>query len=511
MIAGAIVNILQKKASGAPVPPGPTYVTAAGEELYLVIGESNAGDTTAAVGVGVTTPATICGKWNGTSFDYLTTGDMNNAGPTYGTGYKRFALNRYNRTGMKSLFVNRAVGGSEFITNGDTNNWSETGVNYAPMVTAANAALANKEVNRFRAIRIVLGSNDIRTGALNLPNIYAGMVSLIERLNADFFTPKIYMTITNFYDGATSSMDARKWGMLKNFFDLATAYSNVELDSSMFNFWTWGLGFGDQLHLTTPGYEVLGAQWERAVSSAETNRDIRRIQCMMHNDPTTAQKAAIKSFYDAGWFQYLEGLQPYVGGVRNQLLNDFVGWTAPLDSGFDVANANYIHTDATPKYISSNFIPSVGNRIASHTDFIEGVKTGVNLTPVATAGIAFGNPSGVLNRIFQTTASNIFWSANKTTNNTYTGFTKIPDNSYIAIGRNGTAETLYGNAGTSLQNATSTAGAAANSFSRIGGNGNAGFWLDCQYSCWFRIRSSGVNFPAFLADLTTLLTALATP
>lgn len=510
MILGAIPNVLQSKKVSAGPPP-PSYITADGEEMYLIVGESNAGDTTAAVGVGVTTPATVCGRWTGSTWEYLTTGDMNNAGPTYGTGYKRFALNRYNRNGMKSLFVNCAAGGSEFIPNGDTNNWSPTGTRYAAMVTTANAALASKNINRFRAVRIILGTNDIRAGALTLPDIYAGMVSLIDRINTDFFTPKIYMTITNFYDGAVSSMDARKWGMLKNFYDLAAAYTNVELDSSMFNMWTWGFGFGDQLHLTTAGYEVIGAQWERAVASTETNKDIRRIQSMLPNDPTTAQKAAIKTYYDAGHFQYLDGLQAYVGGVRNQLLYDLVGWTAPLDSGFDVPNSNYIHTDATPKYISSNFIPSVGARLTTHTDFIEGVKTGVNLTPVATAGMAFGNPSGVLNRVFQTTSSNVFWSANKTTSNTYTGWTKIPDNSYVSVGRNGTTETLYGDAGTSLQNVTSTAGAAASGFSRIGGNGSAGFWLDCQFSCWFRIRSSGVNFPQFLADTTVLLAALATP
>jgi hypothetical protein len=512
MIVGSIVNVLQKKSTGGS--SGPTYVTALGEELYLIIGESNAGDTTAAVGVGVTTPDGVCGKFNvaGNGWDYLTTGDMNKAGPTYGTGYKRFALNRYNRNGMKSLFVNEAAGGSEFIPNGDNNNWSNTGTLYATMKTRANNALTLKNVNRFRAVRITLGSNDIRNGALTLPDIYAGMVSLVERINADFFTPKICMTICNFYDGATSSMDARKWGMLKNYFDLAAAYPNVELVGNMFNMWTWGYGFGDQLHLTTPGYEIMEAQFERNVSSSETELEVRRMQVNLKNDPTTLQKAGIKSFYDKGYFTYLDGLQTFVGGStdRDQLLYDWVGYTCPLDTNFDVVDNNLIHTDATPKYVSSNFIPSIGARKTSATNFIEGVRTGVNNVAAGTAGIPFGNNSGVLIRVFQTTSSNVFWSANITTNTTYTGWTKIPDNTEVAVGRNGGTQYLFGN-GTILQQVNNTAGSAASGFSRIGGNGSAGFYMDCQFKHWYRIAHVGVNYAQFLTDLAEFEAIMATP
>ena len=508
MIAGLTYSAIQRSGSGGSPPVSPD-TTPAGEQIYLVIGESNAGDTSAALTLGVTTPPDVCAKWNfaTSQFDYLTTLDMNNAGAIYGTGYKRFALNRFNRTGLKSLFINCAASGSEFIPNGDNNNWSTTGTRYAAAKAAAIAALANKELQKLKGIRLFLGSNDIRTPGLSLADIYAGMVSLIERLRTDFPEVPIYMTITNMYDGASATMDARKWGMMKNFFDLVTSYDNVEIINSMLNMWVWGYGFGDSLHLTTPGYELSEAQFERAVSSSETDREIRRLQTMLENEPTTTQKSAIATFYNNGWFGFIDSLQIY-GKSRNRTLYDWTGRTTPLDSAFDVVNDNYIHTDATPKYLRTNYFANITQRYTTVSDFIEGTRTGVNLTAAGVSGIPMGTSSASRRRVFQTTSSNIFWNCNDSTNTTYTGWTKIPDNTKIAIGRNGTQKQLYGNSAV-LQTATVAVGAIDSRDSYIGGNGSAGFYIDCQFDRYYYIKNVGVNLANFDSDLDVLIAAMA--
>lgn len=508
-ISNVIGNGFKSGGSGTPPPAGDT--TADGKQAYLIIGDSNAGDTTAATTLGPTTPAGTCYRWLSNALVELTTQDLSNSGSIYGTAYKQFALNRYTNSGLKSVFVNRASGGSEFIVNGDTNNWSTSGALYAPAVADGNACLSNLGLARFKGIFLVLGTNDVREGTLTLPDIYTGMQSLLTRLTTDFPSTPIYMVTTGMYNGAVVTMDARKWGMIKNFFDIAASYPNAEIVGSLYNMYQWGYGFGDSLHLTTAGYNKIGEQLERAVASTETVKEVRRMQSMLHNAPTTTQKAAIKSFYNAGWFTYLDGLQTYVGGVRNQLLYDWTGYTCPVDTGpVDIPNNNFIRTDTTPKYLTTNFVPSVMVRNTTVSNFIEGTRTGVNNVPVATAGIPMGNNSGSLIRIFQTTASNTFWAANDTTNTTYATWTKIPDNTNIAVGRNGTSKYLFGE-GVQLQTATVAAGAITNSPTRIGGNGSAGNYMDCQFDRWFRIAYVGVNLSTFTTDLNTFVAAMATP
>lgn len=505
MIAGSIVNILQKRGTGSPTPPTNPDTTPDGKQVYLIVGDSNAGDTSAAVTLGPTTLPDTCFKWVSGVQTELTTLDLNNSGAIYGTAYKQFALNRYSRVALKSVFINQAHGGSEFIANGDNNNWSETGANYAPAVAAANDCLEYNELTKLKGIFVICGTNDVREGTLTLPAIKTGMDSLFARLQADFPDTPIYCVTTGMYNGAVVTMDARKYGMIKNFFDVAIANPNVEIVSSLYNLYVWGYGFGDSLHLTTAGYNKVGEQLERAVSSTETTKEIRRMQTMLHNEPDSTKKAGIKVFYDKGYF--IDGLQTYVGGTKNKLLYDWTGYTCPLDSNFDVVDNNYIHTD-TNKYLRTNFITSFMARNTSATDFIEGFKTGVNLTPVATGGIPIGTAAGGLRRVFQTTASTVTWCANDATSTVYSGWTKIPDNTKIAIGRNGTQKQLYANS-VSVQVATVAAGAAPARDTYVGTNSDTGTFINCQFDRWYCIKNVGTNLATFDADLDTLIAIMA--
>jgi hypothetical protein len=493
------------------------FVSSNNEEVTLVIGESNAGDTTAAVGVSsVVLSSGILKSWNTStsSYDIITTGDMNNAGPTYGTGYKRFAKNRYDNTASlgnrKSCIVNMSAAGSDWLSRVDNNDWSPTGTRRATAVTHANAAMAAIGVNRLR-VRITLGTNDLIAGS-SAATIYPGMVSVIDWLNTEFHTPKIYITICNFYSGASATMDATKYNATKNFFDLVTAYTNVDIVGSMLNEWVWAYGFGDQNHLTTAGYEHLESQFERAVTSSETDREVRRMQTMLHDEPTTLQKAAIKLFFfTKGYASIIDAMQTYVGEGRNRRLYEWTGYTCPLDTpnlGLEMPNKHFIHTETTtPKYLRTNFISSISRRNTTSTDWIEGFKTGVNLTAAATSAIPMGTNSGATRRVFQTTSSNIIWNAGSTTSRTYTGWTKIPDNTKIAIGRNGTTEQLYGGS-VVIQSFTGTAGADATRDVYIGGNGSSGFYIDCQFDRYYHIKNSGTNLATFDTDLDALIYAL---
>lgn len=142
-------------------------------------------------------------------------------------------------------------GGSEFSPYLDNNNWSTTGSLYAPMKTEAESLSVLKPLTAFI---IILGINDAR-GTSSLVDVENNAISLIDRLNADFDTPKIYMVQIGRSESGVTSRVLSVRGIIE---DLVATYDNVQLAASLATF--SNAFFYDNLHLNQLGNDILGRQ-----------------------------------------------------------------------------------------------------------------------------------------------------------------------------------------------------------------------------------------------------------
>ncbi len=471
----------------------------------LTIGDSNAGMTSSSVTYGPATAAGVAMKWNGTNLTDVALTDFSNVAGVHGTAWKQFAYNYNVSTGSNVVVCNRAVAGSDVSPAADLNDWSTTGNLYVPMVTDANACLTYLNKTKYDAIVVWLGVNDIQAG-VSSSTIITYYNSLISRLMISFPSTRIYI-VSHSITG-TLGMTSSKFTLKKGFRDLAQNNTDVELLCNLDSFNQWG--YVDGIHLFQPGYNKIGELLNRSLSSSDTNKEVRQVMNYFDTELSAGHAAAWKTFIeglqsDNTWiYNAIDCLQVYAQQTRTNVFMDATNIQTPLDGNFDFVLNTYIHT-TTAKTIFNNFVPSVCAVNISVTDFSVLVKTGTNLTPAGTQGIVYTSSVGSLWRLFQTSTSVINFNVNDVTNTSYTGDTKIADNTYYSIWRNGTNKRLYKNS-TSVQSATVAAGAISADYLEIGG---ASSEIDCQFSIHIIFKQSVVNMATIQSRCDTLLAALA--
>lgn len=486
------------------------YTNTNSSSLFVVIGDSNSGDNTSSTAYGPTTAAGVALKWNGSGLTDVATTDFNNTAGTHGTPWKKFCLDYNAATGKSVIIVNRASGGSEFYPNGDNNNWYTSGTLYASMQSDLASALAFVGKLKPDAFFIHLGVNDI-VSANTTTDILTGMTSLFTRLLTDYPGVKIYIVNTG-VDNLSLGMTARKFFFKKSFRDFAQNNADIEQVCNLDSFEQWG--YGDGIHLIQDGYNKEGELFARTLTSSETNKEVRQVLTYFHDKLNSTHEAAVKTFVegmesDGTWiYTNIDCMQIYVSTYsKKNVFLDFTNIQTPLDDGFDWVSGVGIHTDNTPKTLIPNFIPSICAVNTTVTDFINGTKTGTNLTSAGTQGVLWSNPVGSLRRVFQTATSVINYNVNDATNTTYSGDTKILDDTRYATTRNGTAKALHKNS-TQVSSATVSAGALSTSSVEIGG---ATSQIDCQFKYFYNTQFTGTTLSTFEGRIETLITALATP
>lgn len=480
-------------------------------DLVGILGESNAGDTTASTTYGPNTPTGVALKWNGSSWTDVATTDFNNQVGVYGTSWKQFSLTHYTTKSRGTQLVNGAAGGSEFYPNGDNNNWYTSGTCYDAFKTKMTAALANTGKSNPDVLILWLGTNDI-TAATSLADITTGAQSLISRLQADYPGVRILIQSTA-VDGATTGMTTRKFGMKKIFRDLEDSITEVELFANADSYSQ--RGYSNAIHFTQDGYNAAGDQAARCFDSPFAKQT--RVALSQYD-------SYIGSTKESAWDTFitwcianncwkttsLDSLAIYVSDTHKNLWNDFTNMQTPLNSNVDFNVKESIGiAGGSAKYIVDNLVQTFGLRNTTTTDYYEGCKVHTNSVAGGTAAeLAADSTSGTRRRIMQSTTPSIIVNTNTSTNMVHTAsFTAIPNNAFLGWGRTGTTEEFLRD-GAVVQTRTSTIGTPSANGLRYGGMTAGSTWTG-KIQCTYRLKHTGVDIAAFQTHLATLLTALA--
>lgn len=484
--------------------------TADGRQAFLIIGDSIAGDTTAVLGAGPTTPAGTTYLWNGTNLVELTTADLNNAGSAYGTAWKKFALDYNAGTSRKPCFINRASGGSEFYPDGDNNNWYTSGVHYSAAVTAANACLSFMGVSKLKGIFICLGINDAR-GAQTTANIQSAIISLITRLNSDFQDTKIY--ITSIGRTESSFIGDRIFAIKGYIKDLTFSYSNVELVANLTTFVSWNLYSGDNLHPTQAGNDKHGELYARALLNTDSSSKIvRQVHNIFYNQLSSNNKLAVADFIegciiDGNWDDTtMDTFQFYHPTDVRDKVGDWCNMCAArLNGTADGDGTNFVRSIGTVgNYISTNFAPSFARK-ASQSDFITADRTGTVTTAAGTAGHL--HSEGATNRLFQGVSSVLSYNCNDGTVTSWSGGDpKFSDNTEYARARNGTTKSLIKN-GTQVNSATVASSAPSTNVILLGQADGSTAYLHAQHKYFYYAKRTTFNHTSFISRLNTLISS----
>ncbi|WP_345159614.1 sialate O-acetylesterase [Pontibacter saemangeumensis] len=252
------------------------------KDVFWIVGDSIANGTNNRTGEIKPDPNGALLEWNGSSFapvrDTATAND--------GSPLPQFAMTYHHLTGRRVHVVESAVGGAEFYPNGDEMNWFPTGELYTPAKERLQAALET-EGAVLKGVILIQGINDAR-GTQPLASIMLGMLSLLDRINAHFNTPPVYLVqigrsestenvgftprvkdvqkLLDSPDPTYVLSDGRPYG-----FGLAQRYPNIRMAETLERYVHLGYYGPDNLHLSQAGNDHLGDQLARYIVSATAN------------------------------------------------------------------------------------------------------------------------------------------------------------------------------------------------------------------------------------------------
>lgn len=479
-----------------------------------VAGESNAGDTTFSTSYGPATLTDVSKKWNGSAYVDVSTTDFNNQAGVHGTAWKNFALNVWNAVTKATWVVNGAAAGSTVYPTTGTNNWYTPGggTRYSTFKSNLDSAVLAAGKTLPDLLIIWLGTNDM-TAATTIANITLAYTWLIDQMRADYPGVRILVQSTSI-DGATLGMTSKRAAMKSMFRTLEDTYDNVELFANADCYYQRGyVPLTTDIHFTQDGYNAAGNQASRCYLSQYSKQT--RVVLSQYD---TAISASAESAWDTFitwcianncWKKTtLDSLQIYVSDTAKNLWNDFTNSRSPLNNAVDFNVKESIGIAGPSKTLIDNFIPSIGRRNTTDTDFYEGHKVLLNSVAVGTTAVIAQDMTALpMRRMFQSTTPSIIINTFTSTNLVTTTITSFGNNHYYSWGRDGTTEELLQDA-TVLATRTSSNGTISTLALTYGGKSAGSYWTG-KLQCKYLIKHTGIDIAAFQAQLNILLTALA--
>lgn len=243
------------------------YRTSDGKHLFGVVGDSIARGTNNRNGEPIPSNDGTLYEFSGASVSQV----IDIASAVDGSQWPSFAVKWKALKSADTVISMGAIGGAEWFPNGDTNNWHTSGANYNIWKAEAEAMEAHYS-RKMYAVIINLGINDAR-GTKPLADIQAAMFSLIDRINADFSAPRIYIVqlgreergltnrirdIQKLIDNADPSHaynDGGSYGI-----GLLQRYANLKKAEELERYIGLGLYGTDNLHLSQNGNNHFGEQ-----------------------------------------------------------------------------------------------------------------------------------------------------------------------------------------------------------------------------------------------------------
>lgn len=495
-------------------------VTGQGKSCVLGIGDSIMSGTSPTVTI---TPAATLYKYDiATGNDLeITTQSVSNGG-NFNSLWPKHAVAYKNHTGFSTVIHNAGSPGAEFAVNGDTNNWSTSGVLYTPAVNNAKAMLIAHGLDKLRKILCNCGVNDATQTEANLPiaTVLTAIDSLISRLKTDFPDTEIHFILPG--RTASSGNSDRLEAIRHYLINLSETDSLVVIAGSIAGFGVDAVGLisGDNLHPTDAGYDQIGLMSFEAEKYSVQHKVSRRILSCAYTQMNSSDAAAIISFVNsratAGDIWNIDALYSFVTATKQDCIFGLMGaevlGVVASTSNFDFSANAHITSAVTGSKYAQDVTLRLANNKGSQNDFFFGVMTGVNSTAEGTNGTIVGGTDGTsFCTITQNTSSNVRYSVNSSTTVIATGETKIADNTtYFATTMSGTA--ALWKQGVKIHEGTLDTNAVPARGLNVGANNNAGSpqnIMNSQIKFLIRGKASGTNFATLHSDLVTLINALS--
>lgn len=361
-----------------------------GHSVFGNIGDSNAD------GRGLTTttvPAKTLYKFNGSTFDEITTQGIGNDVTNRGSYFEQFAIDYKASTGKAVRVVSGASGGSEFYPTTDNNNWYTSGTLYAAWKSDMDAALTASNLSTVSAIFVNLGVNDIRA-ATSLANITTGVNSLISRLTTDYpGTPILFILVGR--SEVTGSNSAAFFDVKKLIIEACQAEDDAHVIASAGTFESIaGMFQADLLHYEQVMNDLLGKMFARWFANSAYTKWARSIIGTHFDELTTSRKNAIQTWVTAMGADY-HNLNAFANFKTSDVNNFYLDWTF-LGYNFP-QSVNYNANDnmGTNGNGSSSFSCGYVNSFytkggAGQNNFRVGTKIKTRTTAATTAAVMCG-------------------------------------------------------------------------------------------------------------------------
>ena len=495
------------------------FTNSSNQQGVLLLGDSTFGFATDNV-PGPTPASGTVYEFNGTSIVEVGATDLlnsGNAGSSKGSPWTTFGVNRYNNTGYKTVFCDSHAFDSNLLWATDAvNKWLYDstsflkGQNYTAMKTKADGTLAALGLDRFKAIFVGLGVNDIGDNLFTATQLTSAYQSLITYLQVDFPNSPIYLVIPSNISTADSQVALQgdvRWGQINTIPPLFTDvnvcyYSQIAI--------SLGRQTGPHWDSIMNAYE--GAAIERYVRDTEIDNDVRLTTNIFPVAISAAHKAAWKTFIEASksnesW-SGLNALQVFVATDAVNEPIDLIGITQPYPTNSNytfVANSMITFNGTANNNKNTFIIPSLHVKRGSKDDIRQAVhiaqtNTGVNQTKLIGQGV-----SGMyLKRAGGAWKEYIVNDG--TSSVAIGGGSDFAAGTWHSLYRNDSVTKRYAIDGSQVSSDAIASVALNAGVTKIGG-GDGGGNMNVGVDAYFLIQESKMH-ANFLSDFNTLLTAL---
>lgn len=349
-------------------------------------------------------------------------------GAYYGSMWPTVADWWYKLTGFKLVICNNAVGGSEMgCVNGDTNNWTATGVNRANSDANIDLAMTAINVTKPKAFFCCGLTNDSRS-SVALSTIQAGINSYIEDRQLKY--PGVPIYFINFKPVA--GFETRGNTLRQYLIDAVAAHSNCYIVADLNDFAAY-FDPGDTLHMTQDGNEEVAHYMMSNMrtlgllpGSPITRTPITEASTVLARmtTPSTGDTNMICDFVNymqrKSYLSILKSFEFYhMDSEVNSLQDWFRDKDVTLGSGADWNIDDGITLDGTTNgYIRTNFFPLTDNGgvTSSNCQYLVWVRennnSGVNATLMGATG-----PTSTHSAVMRQKSDNtsLEWSTNNGT------------------------------------------------------------------------------------------------
>lgn len=488
-----------------------TDTTELGEQLIGVIGDSNADGRGASI---PTVGADTLRKFNGTTFDNITTQSVaNEGGGIYGSIWQQFATDYKAASGKITLLVNGALGGSEFYPTTDNNNWYTSGDLYVPWRDNMKAALQLMKLSKPKAIFVNLGINDIRA-TTPIGDVTTGAQSLVARLKADFpLTDVVFIQV-----GRTETLInfQGRFDVAKLLVETCETESYCHMCGNGVIFAAVSGGYNvDNLHYSQATNNSIGSMLSRWMMNGAYTKWARSIMSTLSTDITSTRKGLINTFIQSmgSNFHSLNMLHNFKAPALQDIYFDwtFLGFGFNTSGSFS-ANTSFATDGTTAQYFASGYVNSFYNKGgAGQNNFMYGVKLITTGTVAGTAAVMTGRADASSNtiRIGQGSAAsptNFMANDNSAVNGTQADL--VIDTLYTTARPDSANKEFYRNKTLDVTSATASTGALSGAIYLglfVNSAGTLQFPYNGAYHYVFASAYSGFNYNTFYDAMEALI------